>query len=447
MKRVLIICSLFPPAGGPGAKRISQFVKYLVLYDWEPIVLTHRNFFMGYDPHSLKKIPSTVRVYRTRSLEQYFREANTNHGNSVYRKMPNKKKRKKYLNQTIKNVFRSFAPDSAVLWMPFALWGAGKIYKQNHFDTIFATGSAFSNFLTGSVISKLTKKPLILDFRDAWAANPDLLFGNRIQLFMARLYEKIAISTASYVIANTRGVQEDFIARYPKQRKDKFIVIHNGFDEDDFNDMEKFPARLEKDKFNIVHTGSLGGIRTPRIFLEAISELIKEDKIIEERIMIHLIGLSSIFHDGCSIEDYITRYQLSQCVALTGFISRKEAFRFNARADLLLLVIGVTPKEGLLTYGLSGKIYDYILARKPIFALSQKGGATYDFLTKNEIGIIANPTDKEDIKYKISATYTKWAEGKLTTNYDSSRLSTYNMKNLTRYLSKILDVSLRKKEL
>ena len=69
-------------------------------------------------------------------------------------------------------------------------------------------------------------------------------------------------------------------------------------------------------------------------------------------------------------------------IKLTGFIPRKDAFAYKLASDLLLLVIGTTSQEGLSTYGLSGKTYDYILTGKPILALAQEGGATFNFLKK-----------------------------------------------------------------
>ena len=40
MKKVLIIVNQFPPFGGGGVIRVLKFVKYLPVFNWEPIVLT-----------------------------------------------------------------------------------------------------------------------------------------------------------------------------------------------------------------------------------------------------------------------------------------------------------------------------------------------------------------------------------------------------------------------
>ncbi len=446
MNNVLVICSYFPPAGGPGVKRISQFAKYLVHNNWNPIVLTHGNFFVGYDEQSVKQIPSAVSVHRTRSWEQYIREIQGNNTKPArHTKKTGERRFGKILIRHIKTILKKIAPDSGVMWMPFAVRGAMEIYKRTPYSAVFATGSAFSNFLTGMIIKTITGKPLVLDFRDAWAANPGYANESKIQLYMARLYEKIAVSNASYVIANTKGVRRDFLARYPTQDKDKFIVIPNGFDEDDIMTTVNSKVSLDKSKFNIVHTGTLRGMRNPKLFLEAICDLIREKEMDAEDVKIHLVGISSVFRDGCSLQDYIERYRLADRVNLTGYVSRQDAFSYNAQADLLLLVIGVLPEELLPTYGLAGKVYDYILSNRPILALAQEGGATYDLLRENRIGTIADPTDKNDIKAKIKGAYNDWKKGTLASNYDPSQMHAYNMKNLTKHLSGVLSAAVRRK--
>jgi hypothetical protein len=112
-------------------------------------------------------------------------------------------------------------------------------------------------------------------------------------------------------------------------------------------------------------------------------------------------------------------------------------------ADILLLIIGVINSEKYLaTYGLSGKVYDYALTGKPILSLAQKSGATFNFLKKHDIGVIANPLSMDDIKKRILFLYDAWEKGELQSNYNYTGLQFYNMKNLTCELSKLLDSSI-----
>jgi len=330
------------------------------------------------------------------------------------------------------------APDTGMLWLPFALLCSIRIFNETPFDAIFATGPPFSTFLIGLAIKTLTNRPLIVDFRDAWVANPNLTDESEIKLYFHRLYEKLVVRYARYVIANTDGVQKDFITRYPTEDRSKFVVISNGFDKRDLIISKRSKLCLDKTKFNIVHTGSLGGIRNPRYFFAAIKELIDENKIDPNLINIHLVGIIEEFNDGCAIGDYMNKYQIAEQIKMTGFISREDAFAYTFEADVLLLVIGITSEKYLLTYGLSGKIYDYVLTGRPIIALAQEGGATFELLKKHNIAIIANPSNIHDIKGKILKLYNLWKERELQSNYEPASLKSHDMRNLTRILSNLL---------
>lgn len=437
-KNVLIITSLFPPGGGPGAKRMIQFVRHLLPLGWNPIVLTSKNQFMGYDEKSLKHIPENIRVYRTNSMEQYIR---TPSDSSKAEKKAQRSKTKRNLSaknwiRNIKSIFG--VPDTGLLWLPFAVASAIQIHQKTPFEAILATGPPFSTHLIGLSIYLFTRKRLILDFRDSWVANPNLADENKFKLYLHHCLEKNAVLHADYVIANTGGVQKNFISRYPKQEKSKFVYIPNGFDKNEMTFSRNSRLKLDQSKFNIVHTGTLGGIRNPKYFMVAIKELIDEGKIDPSRVNIHFVGMINTFSDGVTFDENKRQLKLSNVIQTTGFVSREEAFAYNSQADLLLAIIGITSEKYLATYGLSGKIYDYILTEKPILALAQKNGATYELLKKNNIGCIAQPDDIFDIKEKLLFLFNQWEKGNLQSNYKATDLSSHEIHNTTRALDALL---------
>jgi glycosyltransferase involved in cell wall biosynthesis len=409
-------------------------------------VLTHNQFFAGYDHKSVKLIPKHVEVHRTRTWEHYVRrkenysQATPDSSTTAKKKTISTILPNMFLVRLIKSIVG--APDTGILWMPFAVAQALKIYRKSPFDVVLATGPPFSNFLISLIISKIVKKPYVVDLRDAWVANPDGGKASKAKSAFNRFYEKIVVRSARYVIANTEGVHQDFLNRYPGEDLRKFTVIPNGFDENDLERVKVSDLQLDKSRFNIVHTGSLGGFRNPKLFLTAVSMLIEEKKINPDLINIHLVGLIKGFNDGTNIHDQIRELKLDKQIKLTGFISREDAFSYMLEADILLLIIGIIESEKYLaTYGLSGKVYDYALTGKPILSLAQKAGATFNFLQKHDIGVIADPLSLDDIKKRILFLYDAWKKGELQSNYNYTCLEFYNMKNLTRELSKLFDSS------
>ena len=68
-EKVLFIAYQFPPMGGPGVQRSTQFVRFLREFDYEPIVLTiHEKDIQdaGYqqDESLLQFIPANTEIHR-----------------------------------------------------------------------------------------------------------------------------------------------------------------------------------------------------------------------------------------------------------------------------------------------------------------------------------------------------------------------------------------------
>ena len=64
MKKVLFISYFFPPLTGPGAQRVTKFVKYLNEFGWNPLVLTVNDpYYREYSEESLNDINSDIAVF------------------------------------------------------------------------------------------------------------------------------------------------------------------------------------------------------------------------------------------------------------------------------------------------------------------------------------------------------------------------------------------------
>jgi len=65
LKKVLVICYYWPPAGGIGVLRCLKFVKYLREFGWEPVVFTPENAdYPYYDDGNFKDIPEGVKIIK-----------------------------------------------------------------------------------------------------------------------------------------------------------------------------------------------------------------------------------------------------------------------------------------------------------------------------------------------------------------------------------------------
>lgn len=404
-KGLLIVAHAFPPSGGASVRRILKVVKHLANWDWDITVLAPKRgeyFAYPYDPALLSQIPGRVRIVESFTPERLFMIRSVAAGAGG--KGANSPTAKMLFTDHYRKIYKSLGgliaiPESSITWLPFAAWQGKQIIRKHNIDVIFATAPPFSALLVGTTLKKLTGIPLVVEFRDAWTAEParnrDLDEKRR---WVEKMQEAWVIRTADRIVSVTEGVTSDFIRRYSDVKAaDSFITIPNGFDRDDLTELQTDGVKNDRndrdERFKIVHTGTLGGVRTPRLFLHAIHRLIIDQPSLRSRLKVIFVGHCKHFSDGSTIEEYVQNLNLQDVVEITGFVSRDESLRYQNEADLLLLLIGLVPASEAQRYGLSAKVFDYTLAAKPVLAIAEDG-PTAEFVRVSGIGEVVSHYDE-----------------------------------------------------
>src|SRR5262249_12347148 len=159
----------------------------------------------------------------------------------------------------------------------------------------------------------------------------------------------------SAIAAELAGIRPDAAA--------KTTVIENGADFDDYAGLTHLPG----DRFTIVHAGAFFGQRTPRPFLEALAALLARRPDLQGRIVARFVGdlrgADRSWAPGLGIDDAWQE---------DGFLPHAESIRAQREADALLLLIPRANGRGDAV--LSGKVFEYIGARRPILAAVPPGG-------------------------------------------------------------------------
>ena len=267
MKKVLVVAYLYPPVGGSGVMRTLKFTKYLPQFGWKPYVLTVKNpFYDLIDPSLLEEIPTEACICRTYWLDhRLFSVPLRKVGiNPSYIFIPN---------------------DMNIGWLPFAIQQGNKLMNKNKIDLIYATFPPAVNILIGCLLKKITDKPLVLDFRDPWTQNPFIKYPSRFHKKAEETMEKVCLQSAEYIITATESMMQNIIEKYPFVSR-KCITITNGFDPEDFENLKRWNYGT---KFTITYTGSFYGLRTPKFFLIALRELVKDEEI-KDNIQIIFVG-------------------------------------------------------------------------------------------------------------------------------------------------------------
>jgi len=456
MKNLLMIAYLFPPAGGTGSVRITKFAKYLPEFGWKPIVLTSYDMGISLDLSTLDDIHDDVSIYRVPGLEprQHARQYRKKLLNAGYSRLernvphqmniPTKDGIKAKLFQWLRAFAKDYLliPDHAILWMPSAILKGLSLIRQHNIQVIHVTGGPWSSHLVGYVLSKLTGKSLVLDFRDPWALGPPGGWSNKLRGRYEGYLERKVVESADKVITVTSQLLHDFVERYPGLSRN-FILITNGFDETDFEQYFDSWAHKSGDAnavFSIACTGTIRPSSSPKYFLLAIKRLIESSVISKDKIQLRFAG--KIYRDIYDkyLYDYIKSYNLEKIARIDGFIPREEVTQIQFEADvlLLLMLISSSPIKG---GPMANRIYEYTATRRPILALvPPNSSAIINYIRDTGVGVWAALDDVDDIASKVKLLYE--TRGSFLKR-NEQEIAKYSRKVLTEQLAKVLDSCIR----
>lgn len=426
MKKVLVIAYHFPPVGGAGVQRTSKFIKYLPFYNYQPIVITAKEPSVpSYDPSLLKEIPKNVLVLRTPSLEISY-----NKKQKAWQKLIVENNcschAKKLFSKIIKNIIHIiFTPDYQIGWIPFAVFTSIKIIKLHKIDTIFISVPPFSSLLIGIVLKILTKKEWIADFRDEWIEFYNEFYSAHKRSFglaISKKIERIAVHSAYKITAVTEKMTRNFKLKYPSIHE-RFIWLPNGFDSEDF---ASSLTRKTTDKFTLTYTGTLFSVTTPKYLISALKNLVLELPEMKNNMIVNIVG--RITDDILPLFDVPL---LNGIINIVGYVSHKESISYLMQSDVLILIIDDIPNSINIS---TGKIFEYLAARKPILALVPKEGEAANLIRSANAGIIVPPRDIENISRQILQLYKNYKSGNIHFSPKTFFISQFDRKSITKKL-------------
>jgi glycosyltransferase involved in cell wall biosynthesis len=316
-------------------------------------------------------------------------------------------------------------PDPFIGWLPFALYKGINILKKEKIDAILSTSMPNTCHLVALSLKKRFKLPWIADFRDSWTQKPSIKYTPSI-LKLENKMEAAVIRNADRITAINTPICRKLAQKYPDQPSNKFITIPHGFDPHDFLNVKRIPTK----KFTITYTGSFYGRRNPKNFLQAIKELVDENKKVKNDIQIQFIGNNEV------VKKYMKDYNINSIIRTKGFVPHKEIFSILKGSDILLLIIGSGKDSDKIS---TGKIFEYMGSGTPILALIPNGVAA-DIIKSANIGTIVDPENIRNIKTTILEYYEKYKKNNLQIMSNKKTVQQYNVINLTKNFSNILNV-------
>ena len=174
------------------------------------------------------------------------------------------------------------------------------------------------------------------------------------------------------------------------------MTIANGCDFDDFAGLEHHPS----DRLRITHTGNFHGKRDPKPFFRALAESGLDDIVVR---------FAGDVRDAD--REYAEALGLGDRIELLGYVSRRRSLELQRDSEALLLLI---PNSGGRGKGvLTGKIFEYLAAERPILAVVPPEGAAADLLRETGAGTVVPPDDVDAIRDALIDLHRRWKDGNL----------------------------------
>ncbi|MDC8003944.1 glycosyltransferase family 4 protein [Aureisphaera galaxeae] len=423
MKRVLIICYYWPPAGGPGVQRWLKFVKYFKEFGIDPVVFVPENAHYPLQDESFEsEVPSDIEIIKFPIKEPYrfakwFSRKKTQQISSGIITERNPSRLEKFLLYVRGNLF---IPDARVGWVKPSVRFLKKHLPENKIDTIITTGPPHSLHLIGLKLSQLMKVKWIADFRDPWTT---IHYHQSLQLSKAsankhKRLESEVLNTADRVVVTSWNTQKEFseITNQP------IAVVTNGFDA-----QETIQGDLDK-KFSIVHVGSLLSNRNPEVLWKVLADLVQENEDFKKALQIKLIGAV-----GDEIRESIQNHGLRLFTEIPGYVSHSEALQLQHKAQVLLLV--EMDKEETKAI-IPGKLFEYLRAERPIVALGPEGSDIKRILDDTQAGQYFGYEEEQELKQEILQLFDNYQHS--TLRVASQNISQYSRRELTRTMADLI---------
>jgi glycosyltransferase involved in cell wall biosynthesis len=365
--RALLIAYHFPPFGfSSGVQRTLKNVQYLPDFGWTPMVLTtHERAYPSVRYDQLAEVPADVIVKRAFCFDtaRHFAIGT------------------RYLRLLA-------LPDRWATWWLSGVWSGLRMIRRHRPDVIWSTYPIATAHLISRTLHRLTTLPWVADIRDSMTE--ENYPKDPAQYRVVKWLEERVIREASCAVFTTPGAVQMHRKRYPDVPERRFRVIENGYDEENFERAASAVRTDSKPYLTLLHSGILyPGERDTRPFFGALSDLKSRGLVSAERLR---VVLRATAHDAYQAEQ-ITHYGVGDIVRLEPAIGYEAALAEMQSVDGLLVF-----QAANCNHLIPAKLYEYLRARRPIFALSDDAGDTAALLRRVGVGIVTPLEDRARIQ-------------------------------------------------
>ncbi len=341
MKKLLVICSHFPPSYNVGANRPRWFARHLPPLGWKPFFITSPPRALdGPTPREASDIPDTPVI---RITSQFF-------------------------------------------WKPLAIFHAVRWVRREKIDLIYSTSPNTTVHFIGWMTRLFTGVPWICEFRDPWTLQ--WVFRNPLRKIWYEFLERQCVRRADHVVTVGHVLKAQFAQRGGISDR-KVSVVFNGY-EHLLETPQGAPEETASSEglLRIGYFGTVNLFSSPLPFLCALGQLLARRPDLRPRLRFDFYGY---FKSCVGLEEEwretIQKYALDGVVYSHGAVSRSEAMTQLRSANWLLLVVGGPAGTAeLYRSRVPAKIFDCLALQKPVFTIAPLHGEAADIIRATECG-------------------------------------------------------------
>lgn len=348
--KILLIAYQFCPRGQVGTRRWSKFAKYLAA--------------KGYEVHVI------CAEYPTKDRVNWCHDVENNSKIIIHRidgKFPtsllsaNRTFKVKLLDRIHKHSthYLDIAQQWGRVLMPFAK----KLIEKQSIKNVIVTAAPFTPMIfMAQLKEQLPQLNLIFDMRDPWEfyLKGEFATFDRWRKKVALKNEDFAFAKADTVLFISDLFKKEYSERHPNW-KDKFEVVHNGFDVDDFKSVQGTP----QSNFKMVYLGSLMSERTEALIELARAIQALDDEFINENLVIDLYSHNFV---RPNLEDEKLQAIFDKHFQLQKTVSVSEVPNVLAKYEYCL---SINAKQHANAFGV--KTFDYMGLNKKIVLIAPEG--------------------------------------------------------------------------
>lgn len=396
MKKVLIVCDLFPPAFGP---RMGYLTKYLKAFGWEAVVITEQLEDQTFAFMANECRVESVNFYENkkfRKLRWFF----VFMGELLF-KYKNRKLYQLALNLLKEEDFDLILSSS---YRSFPLWAAAKASKKSGLPLVIDIRDIIEQYTGNEFITQpIPNIPVIKDLICSVFKQTSLKERNN------------ALRAADHLVTVSPWHVSVLSAYNPNTS-----LIYNGYDPELF-----YPVHQKTDKFIISYTGRLLSLamRNPELLLKAMSRLADENLISTSDFRVEW------YVDSASeqiLKEVCAKYKLSDFMDFMGYVPASKIPEVLNKSSILLALTNKADDKGPKGV-MTTKFFEFLAVEKPILCVRSDEDCLEQVIKDTNSGLAAR--NEQEVYEFILRLYLNWKKtGQTSINIDKEKIQAFSRK-------------------